>query len=115
MLWLNVISLPLVAATWVLCLVAATERSPLLTYAMSTIVAIQAWFLLCGYCLGNARVRSGLYRGLMQILGRKLPPLEEEDLPRPGSSQVSGQHQPVRKVFNCIIVRYILLKYNSFR
>lgn len=92
LLWLNVISLPMVAASWLLCLVSATEHSSILIYSMSAVVAVQAWFLLCGYCLGNARVRSGLLRGVMQLLGRKLPPLEEEDVPRPSSSQVCSQN-----------------------
>lgn len=94
-LWLNVISLPMVAASWLLCLVSATEHSPTLVYSMSAVVAVQAWFLLCGYCLCNARVRSGLLRGIMQLLGRKLPPLEEEDVPQPSSSQLCNQNPTV--------------------
>ncbi|RZF37236.1 hypothetical protein LSTR_LSTR006562 [Laodelphax striatellus] len=79
LLWLNVVSLPLVTACWLLCLISASEHDPSLTYALSVTVVTQAWFLLFGYCLSNARVRSSIYRLMLQMIGRKVPPLDNED------------------------------------
>lgn len=103
----------MVAASWLLCLVSATEHSPILIYTMSVVVAAQAWFLLCGYCFCNARVRSGLLRGFMQLLGRKLPPLEEEDVPRPSSSQLCSQN-PTVSVLILLVAVYQFSLFCSF-
>lgn len=85
------------AAVWLLCLVRASESISLLTYAMAVLVPVQAWFLLCGYCLGNIRVRTSLHRAILRMMGRKLPPLPDDDPPRPSSSQTSQPH-PVSTV-----------------
>ncbi|XP_060527638.1 protocadherin-like wing polarity protein stan isoform X2 [Cylas formicarius] len=76
LLWVSVISLPLLGATWVLALLAASERHPLLMPLLSCAVLIHAAFSLAGYCFANNRVRQNLLRTFMRCLGKKVPLLD---------------------------------------
>lgn len=74
-------------------LVAATERDSKLVYAMSVAVPAHAWFLLTGYCFGNPRIRVSLTRTVLRMLGRKLPPLPDDEvdtLAKSSSQNFSG-------------------------
>lgn len=62
LLWVSVIALPLLGATWVLALLDASEKHPLLTPCLSTAVLLHAGFCLGGYCFANSRVRQNLLR-----------------------------------------------------
>lgn len=61
-MWVSVVALPLLGATWVLALLDASENHPLLTPFLSTAVLIHAGFCLGGYCFANSRVRQNLTR-----------------------------------------------------
>ncbi|XP_044754021.1 protocadherin-like wing polarity protein stan isoform X2 [Coccinella septempunctata] len=76
LLWVSVIALPLMGSTWVLALMAASERHPFFTPALSAAVLIHAAFSLAGYCFANERVRENLLRSLMRCMGKKVPLLE---------------------------------------
>lgn len=76
LLWVSVVALPLMGATWVLALLAASERHPLLTPALSVAVLLHAAFSLGGYCFANNRVRQNLIRSIMKCMGKKVPLLE---------------------------------------
>lgn len=62
LLWVSVIALPLLGITWVLALLAASERHPLLMPFLSAAVLVHAAFSLAGYCFANNRVRQNLLR-----------------------------------------------------
>lgn len=76
LLWVSVIALPLLGATWILALLNASERLPVLTPALSAAVLIHAAFSLGGYCFANNRVRENLFRSIMKCMGKKVPLLE---------------------------------------
>lgn len=76
LLWVSVITLPLLGTTWILALLNASERLPLLTPALSVAVLIHAAFSLGGYCFANNRVRENLLRSIMKCMGKKVPLLE---------------------------------------
>lgn len=59
---MSVIALPLMGSTWVLALLAASERHPIFTPALSAAVLVHAAFSLAGYCFANERVRENLLR-----------------------------------------------------
>lgn len=108
LLWLNVVSMPLVTACWLLCLISASEHDPMLTYSMCGVIVLQSWFLLIGYCISNSRVRYGLYRLFLQIVGRKLPPLDDEDdIPHASTPRSGPGQQPTVRVL--ILHEHILI------
>lgn len=76
LLWLSVISLPLLVTMWVLALLMASDHSPMLTYLLSLTVLVHAVFSLLGYCFVNQRVRQNLFRSIMHCMGKKVPLLE---------------------------------------
>ncbi len=94
LLWLSVISLPLLVGVWMIEILVATERDVILTYMLAVIVVLQAWFTLCGYCFGNARIRISLRRITSNVLGRKVPPLPEEDIDSPVKSTSPSNSNP---------------------
>lgn len=106
------IALPLLGATWVLALLAASERYPLLTPLLSIAVLSHAVFSLGGYCFANNRVRQNLMRyvkyilynffynlnffsrSIMKCMGKKVPLLETTSVvgvPSSSSHNMSGQ------------------------
>ncbi|KAK4875010.1 hypothetical protein RN001_011432 [Aquatica leii] len=97
LLWVSVVALPLLGATWVLALLAASERYPLLTPLLSFSVLAHAVFSLGGYCFANARVRQNLLRSVMRCMGKKVPLLETTSTAAVVSSSshnISGQSRP---------------------
>ncbi|KAJ8975858.1 hypothetical protein NQ317_015895 [Molorchus minor] len=76
LLWVSVIALPLLGATWVLALLDASEKHPLLTPFLSAAVLVHAGFSLAGYCFANNRVRQNLLRSVLKCMGKKVPLLE---------------------------------------
>ncbi|CAH1976679.1 unnamed protein product [Acanthoscelides obtectus] len=76
LLWVSVVSLPLLGATWTLALLDASERHPLLTPMLSVAVLVHAGFSLAGYCFANNRVRQNLFRSIMRCIGKKAPLLD---------------------------------------
>ncbi|XP_076265474.1 protocadherin-like wing polarity protein stan isoform X1 [Rhynchophorus ferrugineus] len=93
LLWVSVIALPLLGATWVLALLAASERHPLLMPALSCAVLVHAAFSLAGYCFANNRVRQNLLRTFMRCLGKKVPLLDTQSVvgvPSTSSQNITG-------------------------
>ncbi|XP_066994105.2 protocadherin-like wing polarity protein stan [Anabrus simplex] len=86
LLWLSVISLPLLGMAWVLCVLTVSENIPLLSYLLSVAVLVHALFALVGYCFLNSRVRRNLYISILRCLGKKVP-LETSEVTG-GSSQI---------------------------
>lgn len=76
LLWLSVVSLPLMGIMWVLAVLAASENSQLLTMLLSGTVVFHALFCLIGYCIINKRVRENLNHTFLRCLGRKVPLLD---------------------------------------
>lgn len=59
---MSVVALPLLGASWILALIAASENHPMLTPALSIAVLLHAAFSLGGYCFANNRIRQNLFR-----------------------------------------------------
>lgn len=76
LLWLSVVSLPLMGIMWVLAVLAASENSQLLSLLLSACVILHAIFCLVGYCIINKRVRENLHRTFLRCMGRKVPLLD---------------------------------------
>lgn len=68
LLWLSVVSLPLLVLMWVLALLMASDHAPLLTYLLSLAVLVHAIFSIMGYCFINSRVRQHLFRYVNNFL-----------------------------------------------
>ncbi|XP_055533079.1 protocadherin-like wing polarity protein stan isoform X2 [Wyeomyia smithii] len=90
LLWLSVVSLPLMGIMWVLAVLAASESSQLLKILLSATVIIHAFFSVVGYCVINKRVRENLHRTFLRCMGRKVP-LLDSSLAISNSSQNVGQ------------------------
>ncbi|XP_072387451.1 protocadherin-like wing polarity protein stan isoform X2 [Diabrotica undecimpunctata] len=94
LLWVSVIALPLLGATWVLALLDASERHPLLTPFLSVAVLVHAGFSLAGYCFANNRVRQNLIRSIMRCMGKKVPLLDTTSVmgvPSTSSQNINAQ------------------------
>lgn len=81
-------------------LLAATERDVILTYILCVTVVVQASFILSGYCFGNARIRASLHRIAMNIMGRKVPPLPQEDIDSPVKSTIHSNNNPAVRLLS---------------
>lgn len=68
LLWVSVVALPLLGASWILSLLSASENHPLLTPFLSLAVLLHAAFSLGGYCFANNRIRQNLFRYLFIII-----------------------------------------------
>lgn len=76
LLWLSVVSLPLMGVMWVLSVLAASETSEILSLALSACVVVHAFFSIVGYCIINKRVRENLHNTFLRCMGRKVPLLD---------------------------------------
>lgn len=76
LLWLSVVSLPLMGVMWVLAVLSASENSQLLSLLLCVVVVIHAIFCLIGYCVINKRVRENLHRIGLRCMGKKVPLLD---------------------------------------
>lgn len=91
LLWLSVVSLPLMGIMWVLAVLAASESSQLLKILLSAIVIVHAFFSVIGYCVINKRVRENLHRTLLRCMGRKVPLLDSSLAVCSSSQNISSQ------------------------
>lgn len=89
LLWLSVVSLPVMGVMWVLAVLAASENSQLFTILLSIVILIHAVFCLIGYCIINKRVRENLQHTFLRCMGRKVP-LLDSSLAISNSSQNVG-------------------------
>lgn len=103
LLWVSVVALPLLGATWVLAILAASEKHPLLTPALSAAVLIHAAFALAGYCFANNRVRQNLVRSVMRCMGKKVPLLETTSVV--GVASASSQNISAQSVSDALLSR----------
>lgn len=101
LLWVSVVALPLLGAVWVLAVLGASERHPLLTPFLSIAVVIHAGFSLGGYCFANNRVRQNLIRSIMKCMGKKVPLLETTSVIGVASS--SSQNVTGQSVIYCSV------------
>ncbi|XP_063227767.1 protocadherin-like wing polarity protein stan [Bacillus rossius redtenbacheri] len=85
LLWLSVVSLPLLGITWVLAMLSGSEELPVLWYMVSLAVLVHAVFSLLGYCFVNQRVRRNLRVSVLRCFGRKVP--------LPDTSEITGSSQ----------------------
>lgn len=90
LLWLSVVSLPLMGVMWVLAVLAASESSQLLSMLLSGVVVLHAIFCLVGYCIINKRVRENLQRTFLRCMGRKVPLLDSSMVVSNSSHNVAG-------------------------
>ena len=94
LLWLSVVSLPLMGVMWVLAVLAASESSQLLSMLLSGVVVLHAIFCLVGYCIINKRVRENLQRTFLRCMGRKVPLLDSSMVVSNSSHNVNGTNRP---------------------
>ncbi|XP_033247045.1 protocadherin-like wing polarity protein stan isoform X1 [Drosophila miranda] len=94
LLWLSVVSLPLMGVMWVLAVLAASEHSQLLSLLLSGVVLLHALFCLIGYCIINKRVRENLQRTCLRCMGRKVPLLDSSMVVSNSSHNVNGATRP---------------------
>lgn len=91
LLWLSVVSLPLLGVMWVLAVLSASENSQLLTILLSITIVLHAIFCLIGYCIINKRVRENLRRTFLRCMGRKVPLLDSSLAVSSSSQNVGSQ------------------------
>ncbi|CRK90013.1 CLUMA_CG003735, isoform A [Clunio marinus] len=91
LLWLSVVSLPLMGVMWVLSILAASESSEIFSLALSGCVLVHAFFSIIGYCIINKRVRENLNNTFLRCLGRKVPLLDSSVVV---STSTSGNRTP---------------------
>lgn len=94
LLWLSVVSLPLMGVMWVLAVLAASENSQLLSILLSGVVVLHAIFCLVGYCIINKRVRENLQRTFLRCMGRKVPLLDSSLVVSNSSHNVNAAPRP---------------------
>lgn len=90
LLWLSVVSLPLLGVMWVLAVLTASENAQLLSMLLSGVVVLHAIFCLVGYCIINKRVRENLQRTFLRCMGRKVPLLDSSMVVSNSSHNVNG-------------------------
>ncbi|XP_063598702.1 protocadherin-like wing polarity protein stan [Penaeus indicus] len=90
LLWLGILFLPLLGATWVLAVLSVSEDLEILHYFFSVFSLLTALFVLVGYCLLNSRVRDSLYFMFLACTGRKVPYQETLSVTRPSHSSRSA-------------------------
>lgn len=91
LLWLSVVSLPLMGIMWVLSVLSASESVEVYSLALSACVLIHAFFSLIGYCIINKRVRENLHSTFLRCMGKKVPLLDSSVVI---STSTSGNRTP---------------------
>lgn len=94
LLWLSVVSLPLMGVMWVLAVLSASENSQLLSLLLCAIVVIHAIFCMIGYCVINKRVRENLHRTMLRCMGKKVPLLDSSMAVSSSSHNVGNPRSP---------------------
>jgi cadherin EGF LAG seven-pass G-type receptor 1 len=91
LLWLSVVSLPLMGIMWVLSVLSASESVELYSLTLSACVILHAIFSIVGYCIINKRVRENLNNTFLKCMGKKVPLLDSSLVV---SSSTSGNRTP---------------------
>lgn len=91
LLWLSVVSLPLMGVMWVLSVLAASESSEIFSLTLSACILVHAFFSIIGYCIINKRVRENLNNTFLRCMGKKVPLLDSSVVV---SSSISGNRTP---------------------
>lgn len=91
LLWLSVVSLPLMGVMWVLSVLSASESSEVFSLTLSACVLVHAFFSIIGYCIINKRVRENLNNTFLRCMGKKVPLLDSSVVV---SSSTSGNRTP---------------------
>uniref|UniRef100_A0A182NV34 Protocadherin-like wing polarity protein stan n=1 Tax=Anopheles dirus TaxID=7168 RepID=A0A182NV34_9DIPT len=94
LLWLSVVSLPLLGIMWVLAVLSASENSQLLNMLLSAVVIMHSLFSVIGYCIINKRVRENLHNAFLRCMGRKVPLLESSIAISNSSQNVGSPKTP---------------------
>lgn len=94
LLWVSVVSLPLLGCAWVLAVLSVAEHLPILSYLLSGAVLAHSIFCLIGYCFINKRVRQNLVRTILRCMGKKVPLLETTSLNGAGSTSSQNIASP---------------------
>jgi cadherin EGF LAG seven-pass G-type receptor 1 len=91
LLWLSVVSLPLMGIMWVLSVLVASESVEAYNLALSACVILHALFSIIGYCIINKRVKENLYNTFLRCMGKKVPLLDSSLVI---STSTSGNRTP---------------------
>lgn len=91
LLWLSVVSLPLMGIMWVLSVLTASESVEIYNLTLSACVLVHAFFSLIGYCIINRRVRENLHSTFLRCMGKKVPLLDSSVVI---STSTSGNRTP---------------------
>ncbi|XP_049292738.1 protocadherin-like wing polarity protein stan isoform X2 [Anopheles funestus] len=94
LLWLSVVSLPLLGIMWVLAVLSASENSQLLNMLLSAVIIMHSLFSIIGYCIINKRVRENLHNAFLRCIGRKVPLLESSIAISNSSQNVGSPKTP---------------------
>ncbi|XP_058065887.1 protocadherin-like wing polarity protein stan [Anopheles bellator] len=94
LLWLSVVSLPLLGIMWVLAVLSASENSQLLNMLLSAVVIMHSLFSVIGYCIINKRVRENLHNAFLRCIGRKVPLLDSSIAISSSSQNVGSPKTP---------------------
>ncbi|XP_023244632.1 protocadherin-like wing polarity protein stan isoform X2 [Centruroides sculpturatus] len=73
MLWLGIVLLPLLGATWVLAMLSVNESLDLLHYIFSVFCMVSGIYIFVGYCIINKKVRQQLIVTWAHLTGKKVP------------------------------------------
>lgn len=92
LLWLAVVSLPLMGIMWVLSVLAASENSEILTMLLSGAIVIHAIFCMIGYCVINKRVRENIRNTCLRCMGQKVPLLDSSQAISVSSQNAAGSN-----------------------
>ncbi|KAG8196303.1 hypothetical protein JTE90_013791 [Oedothorax gibbosus] len=72
-LWLGVILLPLLGATWVLAILSVNESLEVLHFIFSIFSCVTGIYIFVGYCIINKKVRQQLQHTWARLRGKKVP------------------------------------------
>ncbi|CAL1293860.1 unnamed protein product [Larinioides sclopetarius] len=72
-LWLGIVLLPLLGATWVLAILSVNESLEVLHFIFSLFSCITGIYIFVGYCIINKKVRQQLLHTWARMRGKKVP------------------------------------------
>lgn len=77
LLWLSIILLPLLGATWILAMLSVNDSSDELNFGFSAMCIVSSIYIFIGYCLINRRVRYNMRVTWWRMQGRKVSYVDE--------------------------------------
>lgn len=77
LLWLSMILLPLLGASWIFSLMASNDTVEELNYSSILLSILSSFYVFVGYCLVNKRVRYNIKITWYRLKGMKITHLEE--------------------------------------